>query len=293
MNPHPDAPRPLRPLRPLRRLALALAAAAFTVASSGCSALWSGFERDTLEPGLRSPLSPRDVGLDAERVAIRSGDRTLDAYVARAADRCPGPPAAVLLFHGRNETAPDWYDVQRLLQERCVTSMVFDYTGHGRSSPGGSIARLNEDAAAAARDFVARFPGPGRRCALGFSMGAALALQATAVAKVPLDCVVLVGPFASLKDMAVRTGTSRATALLLSDAWNNVRAAAALEAPMLWVHSEDDEIVPIEAGRAVFDAKPAPRFESVVRGLDHNAIHRQRPAAIWDPVLRFVRDGAP
>lgn len=268
----------------------ALAAFAVAVCLGGCEAGWRGFERDTLNPGVPSGQRPLVAAPGLERIAVPSGERSLDARLARPGAGCPASTAAVLVFHGRNETVADWAAVQALLGDQCIASMTVDYSGHGSSTPPGTIANLNQDAESAARAFVQRFAGARRRCVLGFSMGAALALQATAGAGVPVDCVVLVSPFDALRGMAVRSGTPRAVTAFLSDAWNNTVMAARLDVPLLWVHSEDDEIVPVAAGRAVYDAAGGPKAAATLRGFGHNAIHRQRPPEIWEPILRFVQD---
>lgn len=259
----------------------------------GCSAAWDGFARDHLNPGLRSLSNPGVVGLAYERVAIQSGNRTLDGYLVAHAAQCTGPETAMLIFHGRDETAPDWFPVQRLLHDRCVASLVFDYSGHGHSTPDGTISHLNQDAHAAAEFFAARFGASPRRCVLGFSMGAALALQVANPAAVSSDCVVVVAPFSSLKAMAQRSGVARVLTFWFSDEWNNVEQVATLNKSLLWVHSEDDATVPLAFGQAVYQAKTGRKFAQLVQGFDHNAIHRQRPPQLWEPIIRFARHGTP
>lgn len=283
----------MNPDFPSRRLASLVVAASLLVACAGCQKGWQGFERDTLNPGVRSDVTPAGAGLTAEQVTIPSGERRLDGYVALAAEGCPARTPALLIYHGRNETAPDWFAVQRLLAERCVASMVFDYSGHGRSSPGGTISNLNADGRAAALYFSRRFASASRRCALGFSMGAAVALDTFSNPPGPIECLVLSGPFPSLRYMARLSGTPSVVTIFLSDEWNNVKAAREISTPLLWIQSVDDEIVPADASRQVFEAAPQPKKALMLQGLDHNAIHTKRPQQIWDPLVSFVQTGIP
>lgn len=255
---------------------------------AGCSQGWGGFERDTLNPGPAKGATTEPSDPWRERVRIPSGERTLDAVRVMAPESCPGPKAAVLIFHGRGETVADWAQVQTRLRAACVSSVVFDYTGHGASSPGGNIARLNEDASAATAYFTASFADTANRCLLSHSMGASPMLDMAA--RTPsADCLVVASPFSSLKDMAVAGGLPRPIALFLTNPWDNVRAASRTRARLLWVHSTSDAVLPIAMGRRVFDAAAGPKTAVTVSGFDHNAIYVATPDAIWNPILDFVR----
>jgi alpha-beta hydrolase superfamily lysophospholipase len=268
---------------------VALAACGMVLA--GCDAPWKSFEAKTLNPGFRSAATPADVGVKFERLATPSGGRKLDGFLVRADASCPRT-AAVLIFHGRGETIADWVGVQRRLHDSCISSIVFDYSGHGRSSPPGTIANLNADAVAAYQTFMARFPSSERRCLLSHSMGGGPMLFAATRPGAAPDCVVVASPFASLKAMAIAGGLPRFVAVVMSDPWDNAKAAPALKAPMLWVHSQADTTIPIASGRAVFDAKTGQKAAVVLRGFNHNAIYKLEPAVIWSPVDAFILQGA-
>jgi len=57
---------------------------------------------------------------------------------------------------------------------------------------------------------------------------------------------------------------------LIPDAYPTLRRIHALRAPLLVLHGERDEIVPLSHGRALFDAAPKPRHIHVCPGLGHN-----------------------
>ena len=257
------------------------------VALSGCSRVWEPFERGTLNPGVRSAATPATVGLKFDRISIASGDRRLDSFVVRAEQSCPDS-AAVLIFHGRGETIADWIKVQRVLHDACISSMTFDYSGHGHSSPPGTIDNLNADSLAAYDAFRKVFPS-GRRCLLSHSMGGGPMLYAAVDANAAPDCVVIASPFSSLREMAVRGGAPRWLMWLASDAWDNAEMAGRLKGPMLWMHSRSDGTIPIELGREVFNAKSGAKQALVVSGFNHNAIYERTPNEIWAPAIAFIR----
>jgi alpha-beta hydrolase superfamily lysophospholipase len=266
-------------------LRLAIGACAMSLA--GCSDPWGSFERDTLNPGVRSNATPADVGLKFQRISIPNGSRHLDGFIVRADPSC-SRTAAVLIFHGRGETVADWLKVQRRLHQSCISSMVFDYSGHGRSSPPGTINNLNADSIAAYSYFLRAFPRSERRCLLSHSLGGGPMLFAATQTDASPDCIVIASPFSSLRDMAVRGGMPRWLTIFMPDVWNNVQMAGHLMSPMLWVHSKTDTTIPIELGQAVYDAKKNPKAAIVVSGFNHNAIYDSTPSQIWTPVTEFI-----
>src|SRR5579864_8207602 len=83
---------------------------------------WSRYEKGTLNPGFRSSATPDDLGVPFQRVSIVSGSRHLDGFFVPAAAECQ-KRAAVLIFHGRNETIADWIGAQKRFRDACVASL--------------------------------------------------------------------------------------------------------------------------------------------------------------------------
>jgi uncharacterized protein len=255
----------------------------------GVTARWRSlrsFERKTLNPGVLSEATPADVGLAFERTWIPSEDRRLGAFLVRAAAGC-ARSAALLIFHGRHETVADWIKVQGTLSRGCVSSLVFDYSGHGHSSPPGTIAHLNADAVAAYRAFLDSFPS-GRRCVLSHSLGAGPLLYAVTHVTQQPDCVILASSYSSFRELAVQGGLPRPLRFILPDVWDNVEAAARVRAPLLWLHSRADATIPIALGQPVYASYGGPKSALALDGFDHNAIYQRLPAEIWSPVLSFA-----
>jgi alpha-beta hydrolase superfamily lysophospholipase len=257
-----------------------------TLAADGSP--WSSFEKNTLNPGELSQATPADVGLPFERVSFPSNGRQLDGFLVRAEASCQ-PALALLIFHGRGETVADWINVQKFLRGKCISSLVFDYSGHGRSSPPGTIDNINEDSVAALDTFLSIFPAAGRRCLLGHSLGGGPLLYAATNGKSTADCVIVASPFSSLRDIAIRGGAPEQVILKLPDVWNNVEAARRLQIPLFWVHSRTDKTIPIDLGQKVYDAKTGAKAADVIDGFDHNAIYKEMPDAIWSPIIEFAK----
>jgi fermentation-respiration switch protein FrsA (DUF1100 family) len=57
---------------------------------------------------------------------------------------------------------------------------------------------------------------------------------------------------------------------LVPDAYPTLRRIHELHAPLLVLHGDRDDIVPLAQGRAVFEAAPGPKRMHVFPGLGHN-----------------------
>jgi fermentation-respiration switch protein FrsA (DUF1100 family) len=212
--------------------------------------------------------TPEQAGLDHRELWFDSadGERLHGWWIARRA------PARghVLLMHGNAGNIGD-----RLLHAQHLTAagfdvLLFDWRGYGNSSGSPGEQGTYRDARAA-RDCMLRQPGvdPARVLYLGESLGGAVAVE-LALAHPPA-ALVLLSAFTSVRDMA-RLHYGLIPRALVPDAYPSLRRIAGLRAPLLVLHGDDDMIVPVEHGRALFGAAPEPRRLCIVPGAGHNDI---------------------
>lgn len=250
------------------------------------------FEPKFLTTGPNGPETPESVGLAYERVKIPSFSRTLDSYLVQAPVAC-APKVALLIFHGVQETISEWVRAQRFLYDHCVSSVVFDYSGHGDSSRPGTINNLNQDAVAAYSWFASQFLRDARLCVLGHSMGNGPMLEALPSFQPVPACVVVANAFSSLRDEGKQSGGLRGPLRLflyiMPDEWNNVKNISHNRVPLLLVHSDTDSVNPIAMGQRVFRAAPEPKQMVVLHGFKHNALYKTPSKEWWTPVLRFLQ----
>ena len=248
-------------------------------------------ERAMISTGPNGPETPATVGLSYERLKIPSGHRLLDAYLVEASSPCRSR-AAVLIFHGVGETISQWVNVQRLLHNHCISSVVFDYSGNGDSSPPGTVRNLHEDAIAAYTLFQARFAANDRVCVLGFSMGNAVLLDAYTEFHPAPACMIVGGAFSSARDGAVHAwGIPGWMAHALPDEWNNVAAISRSHPPLLVLHSDADQANPLWMGERIYQAAPEPKRFVILHGLRHNAAYRGPIEQSWTPAISFIEKG--
>jgi alpha-beta hydrolase superfamily lysophospholipase len=246
-------------------------------------------ERRGLIGAPNGPETPASFGAPFERLSIPSGDRTLDATLVRApSDSAP----ALLIFHGTAEAVSYWADTQALLRRQGITSMVFDYSGFGRSTGKPTVAHLEEDADAAYAHFVRRIGPTARPYVLGYSLGTGVVFDAVRRWSPPPAGVVFAASYSSAREGAVAFGlVPRWATFLLPDLWNNVRDARNLRQPLLVVQSDADQLFPVGMARAVYDAATVPKQMVVLRGYRHEDGHQRPTDDYWAPVVHFLQGG--
>jgi alpha-beta hydrolase superfamily lysophospholipase len=244
------------------------------------------FTPSILNPERKGDVTPAALGVPFERLSIASGARHLDAFYVAAPASC-SRRAAMLIFHGQGETVADWIRALKLLHGHCIASFVFDYTGHGRSSPNGTINRINHDARAAYAAFVAKTPRM-RRCTFGFSMGVGPMLQAAKSFAPAPDCIVVADAFTSLRELATAHGVPRWVMKLSPDSWDNQANIASLHVPVMIVHSRADRTAPFWMGETLFSGANTPKRLVPLDGFRHSACYQKPSDSWWLPVVGFV-----
>jgi uncharacterized protein len=229
--------------------------------------------------------TPADVGLRHEDVRFEAEDGThLHGWWIPA----PRRPASahVLLCHGNAGNIGDRVLHARLLADAGLDVFLFDYRGYG-SSEGSPDEEGTYRDARAARAAVLRQDGVdgGRILYLGESIGGAVAL-ALALEAPPLG-LVLQSAFTSIRDMG-RLHYPVIPSALVPDAYPNLRRVAALRSPLLVIHGDRDDIVPVAHGRALFDAAPEPKRLEIVRGAGHNDLLAAMGASYGTTVAEWI-----
>ena len=166
------------------------------------------------------------------------------------------PEGAVVVLHGAGSRKESHFDTARVLRAARFAVLLADARGHGES-PGAMDGRAIEDVAVLAE--LARERTGGVPVALrGSSMGGYLALVAAQAAGAAAVVAICPAPAAGLR-RGLAAGRFEFTADhpsldALLEAHDEVEAARTLQGPLLLLHAEGDEQVPVEHSRAIHAA---------------------------------------
>lgn len=212
-------------------------------------------KRLTFFPERRLAASPSDTGLRYEEVSVETEDRVqLHAWWV------PHPEArgVILFFHGNAGNMSHRLDTLRFWNELGFSILIFDYRGYGHSGGQISEAGTQADARAMWRYLTeVRGHAPGEIVLFGRSLGAAVAIElATHVRSAGL---IVESAFTTMADMARRAYPWLPVRWLLRMRFDSLNRIRRIDAPKLFVHSTDDEMVPYDMGRTLFEAASGPK----------------------------------
>jgi fermentation-respiration switch protein FrsA (DUF1100 family) len=233
--------------------------------------------------------TPNDLGLRHEDVSFEADDGTrLHGWWIPASRR---PAAAhVILCHGNAGNIGDRVLHAKYLTEAGLDILLFDYRGYGRSEGKPDEAGTYRDARAALGALIRqRNVDAARVIYLGESIGGAVAL-ALALHEPPMG-LVLQSAFTSVRDMG-RLHYPLIPSALVPDAYPSLRRIAELRAPVLVLHGDRDDIVPVAHGRALFEAAPEPKRLQIVRGAGHNDLLAAMGASYGTTIVEWIGDRA-
>jgi uncharacterized protein len=193
--------------------------------------------------------------------------------------------AAILLCHGIGETVRQWFGVQQLLASQGVASLVFDYTGYGRSKGRPDWDQFEFDALAAfaaLRQFAPGVP----HAILGFSLGSGVATAI--INRVGASHLVLCQAFTSFRGAATAAWIPRPLTQLVPPIWHAQQHLAECRVPVLVVHGEKDSLFPIRMARELAGFCSPAAEVVLVPNTTHNQPFRAPELNYWGPIMDWI-----
>lgn len=210
--------------------------------------------------------TPGSLGLDFEDVYFTTIDGVkLHGWFV------PGESEVTWLwFHGNAGNISHRLDNLNILRDQLgVSVFIFDYRGYGLSEGQVSEDGIYLDAEAAlaylrSRQDVDR----GKMVFFGRSLGGAVAVD-LASRRRP-HALILESPFTSISDMAKRVVPLVPIGALLRTKFDSLSKIDGISAPLLILHGDRDEVVPIELGQQLYEAANEPKEFYTIPGAGHN-----------------------
>lgn len=217
-------------------------------------------------PSRALAATPESAGLGYETVDFAADDGIrLNGWFL------PGPAetrATLLFCHGNAGNISHRLDSLNIFHDLGFAVFIFDYRGYGDSAGTASEQGTYLDAEAAWRYLTdERGVRPDDIVIFGRSLGAAVAAH-LANRHAP-KALILESGFTSAPDLAAQVYWFLPVRWLSRFAYATAAYLAQVHAPVLIIHSVDDDIIPVRHGRALFAAANEPKQLLEMRG-DHN-----------------------
>ena len=229
--------------------------------------------------GLASPAA-------SERFFFRSGQRRLAASYLGIGSSAP----VILICHGIAETVEHWGRVQQLLAESGVGSMVFNYSGYGASSGRICAEHCDEDLLAAYAELRKRVGDQRPVFLLGFSMGSGIAAHGAAALQPPISGLFLCEAFSSFQNAVRAAHIPGWLTRFVPEIWDSTDAVRRLQIPIYVIHSDGDQLFPVEMADEIVRAAGAHAELILIPGTVHDEPYREPTQKYWGPVIaRMLR----
>jgi len=227
-------------------------------------------------PGFDVPPAPEGV----EDVTFETSDGvTLHAFF------WPGPrDVTLVLFHGNAGHRGDRLEWMKPLHVLGWGVLLVDYRGFGGSAGSPTEQGLYLDGEAAA-DYL-RGRGLTKLVYFGESLGCGVAVE-TAVRRPPAGLICQAGA-ASLVAVGKRAYPWLPVGLIMRDRFDAAARLPEARCPVLCIHGTDDATIPIEMGRALFDAAREPKTWLEIDGAGHSDLAAVGGAAYYERVHGFL-----
>ena len=253
--------------------------------------LWTQLEkRFVFFPVAELLYTPNDVNLEYEDVRIQTSDGLAlqGWFISGKAET--GPNVTWLWFHGNGGNIGHRIGELALAHHRTEANIfIFDYRGYGESEGAPSEKGTYLDSRAVMEYLSSRSDvDSGRIVYLGHSLGAAVAVE-LALTQPPM-AMVLVSPFASVHDMANLTLPFSPIGWLLRNHYDSISRIQQLDVPVLVLHGDQDETVPINQGRKLYRAANQPKRFQVLEGAAHNNTFEVAPEQYWGTIEAFLAE---
>ena len=225
---------------------------------------------------------------DAQRQAIAARHPDIADTFLQAADgtrlhawhiKAPAGAPLVLYFGGNAENVA-WMVDELPQHDMRVSWLLVDYRGYGASGGAPSERALVGDAFLW-YDYAAK---SGARLYLaGRSLGSGVAVQLAA--RRQFQGVILVTPFDSLVAVAERHYRVLPVRHLLRHRFDSLALAPRVGAPLLCIVATQDEVIPPEHARRLYDAWGGPKQLATLRA-GHNSVDEQ--PEYWERMRAFL-----
>lgn len=211
--------------------------------------------------------TPRDIGLDYRDLTLTTSDGVaINAWYVPA----PNARATILFSHGNAGNIGNRLETVRILHSLGANVLIYDYRGFGKSEGSPGEEGTYRDAEAAWEYLVNKETvAPDRIILWGRSLGSAVAIELAMRKKA--GALVVESGFTSVATVAKKVIPYLPLDLLVRHRYASIEKVSSINAPALFIHSPDDEVIPFAQGRELFERSASvPKQFLAIKG-SHNA----------------------
>lgn len=182
----------------------------------------------------------------------------------------------ILYFHGNGEVVSDYDEIAPLYHRREINLIVADYRGYGASGGSPTFTHLIQDGRRileSVRNALQDRNLKGSLWVMGRSLGSVAALDLAHHFPDKIKGLIIESGFASVTRLIKHLGLPSRGIDLEAIEKERLARIREISLPALIIHGEEDNLVPLQEGRELYQILAGPRKKLVViPGADHNSV---------------------
>ena len=205
--------------------------------------------------------------------------------------------STVLFFHGNAENISTHFLMFYWLPEAGYNYMIFDYPGYGEST-GEPSPKNTIEAGIAAAEWLYKNKDQRPLIVYGHSLGGIIAMGSAKQIRtqIPIRNLVIEASFSSYKKVA-RRALSKSwitwilqpiTYVVLSDKYSPEPLSDFAPIPMLFIHGDADQAVPVESSKDMFNEAKDPKELWIIPGGHHGDIYNLNRGENRQKLLNYL-----
>lgn len=237
--------------------------------------IWYYFQQPAMIffPSRTLIATPLDWGLSYEDVEIISEDGTKlhGWYLPHE-----GSSRTLLLLHGNAGNVSHRGDSLRIFHSLGVNILIIDYRGYGKSEGTPDEKGFYRDARAAWRYLKKEHKeSAGKVVIFGRSLGGAVA--AKLASEVQPAGLILESSISSARDFAAKMHPLLPYLNYIRYDFDAAAAVRRVHSPVLVLHSPEDEVIPFELGKKLYQAANEPKYFQPLQGGHNSGFLQSQP----------------
>ena len=192
----------------------------------------------------------------------------------------------ILLYcHGNAGSIATRKEKMALMLNSGIDIFTLDYRGYGRSEGSPTEKGLIEDVEAAYQYLLNLGYDSSNIIVYGASLGGGAAIELAC--KYKTKAIILESIFTSIPDMA-RVRMPFVPKFIVRTKFDNFKKISSLKCPVFLIHGDQDEVIPVNMGRQLFEQAVEPKIYYEIKGAGHNNIYDIKPDILKHEFRAFL-----
>jgi len=227
---------------------------------------------------------PEDYALKYREVWFRASDGVLlyGWWI-------PKGEFTLLFAHGNGGNISHRVDIAARFYNEGFSVFLFDYRGYGKSKGEPTERGTYKDVEGALRYLHGKLGIPFSRIVpIGESMGGAIVVELCT--HYDFRASVLISTATSLFQVMVHLFPDQPLNKTFMGIYDSSKKITKIHSPMLIIHGDQDELVPFEQGRELFQRANHPKVFYRIRGAGHNDIYEMGREKFFKRIRKFIEN---